>query len=89
MAVHNLVSTFVLGFLPPPGVQLLVEDKVVGLHSSEQVEVTLVAYSSRCTTCLLVPKPTPLKMLTFYPLHRFCSNMAHFKGIEALISDPF
>ena len=43
MAVHNLVSTFVLGFLAPPGVQLLVEDEVVGLHSSEQVELTLVA----------------------------------------------
>ena len=49
VAAHNLVSTFVLGFLAPAGVQLLVEDEVVGLHSSEQVEVTLVAYySARC-----------------------------------------
>ena len=47
MAAHNLVSTIVLGFLTPPGVQLLVEDEVVGLHSSEQV-MTLVAYSARC-----------------------------------------
>ena len=30
MAAHNLVSTFVLGFLPPTGVQLLVEDEAVG-----------------------------------------------------------
>ena len=51
VAAHNLVSTFVLGFLAPAGVQLLVEDEVVGLHSSEQVEVTLVAYYSAC--CLL------------------------------------
>ena len=47
MAAHNLVSTFVLGFLSPTGIQLLVEDEVVGLHSSEQVEVTLVAYPAR------------------------------------------
>ena len=41
----------------------------------------------------LVPNLTPLKMLTkmltFFHMHRFCSNMAHFKGMEALISDPF
>ena len=53
MAAHNLVSTFVLGFLPPTGIQLLVEDEVVGLHSSERVEVTLVAYYS--ARCLLAP----------------------------------
>ena len=52
VAAHNLVLTFVLGFLAPASVQLLVEDEVVGLHSSEQVEVTLVAYSARC---LLAP----------------------------------
>ena len=58
MAAHNLVSTIVLGFLTPPGVQLLVEDEVVGLHSSE--EVTLVAYSARC---LLAPYFWGLRVL--------------------------
>ena len=54
MATPHLASTFVLGFLAPSGVQLLVvEDEVVGLHSSEQVEVTLVAYySARCLLAL-------------------------------------
>ena len=61
MAAHNLVSTFVLGFLPPPGVQLLVEDEVVGLHSSERVEVTLVAYYS--ARCLLAPYFWGLRVL--------------------------
>ena len=27
--------------------------------------------------------------LTFLPMHRFCSHMAHFNGMWALISDPF
>ena len=58
MAAHNLVSTIVLGFLTPPGVHLLVEDEVVGLHSSE--EVTLVAYSARC---LLAPYFWGLRVL--------------------------
>ena len=60
MAAHNLVSTIVLGFLTPPGVHLLVEDEVVGLHSSEQVEVTLVVYSARC---LLAPYFWGLRVL--------------------------
>ena len=58
MAAHNLVSTIVLGFLTPPGVQLLVEDEVVDLHSSE--EVTLVVYSARC---LLAPYFWGLRVL--------------------------
>ena len=61
MAAHNLVSTIVLGFLTPPGVQLLVEDEVVGLHSSEQVKVTLVAYYS--ARCLLAPYFWGLRVL--------------------------
>ena len=60
MAAHNLVSTFVLGFLPPPpGIQLLVEDEVVGLHSSERVEV-VAYYSARC---LLAPYFWGLRVL--------------------------
>ena len=61
MAAHNLVSTFVLGFLPPTGVQLLVEDEVVGLHSPKRVEVTLVAYYS--ARCLLAPYFWGLRVL--------------------------
>ena len=30
---------------------------------------------------------TPIEIPLY--MHRFCSNMAHFKGIEALISDQF
>ena len=30
---------------------------------------------------------TPIEIPLY--MHRFCSNMAHFTGIEATISDPF
>ena len=30
---------------------------------------------------------TPIEIPLY--MHRFCSNMAHFKGIEAIISDTF
>ena len=39
----------------------MVEDEVVGLHSSEQVEVTLVAYYS--ARCLLAPYFWGLRVL--------------------------
>ena len=60
MAAHNLVY-FRSGLPAPSGVQLLVEDEVVGLHSSEQVEVTLVAYYS--ARCLLAPYFRGLRVL--------------------------
>ena len=57
---------------------------------SQKVVIWSTSYDTlRVCVVGLVPKPTPLKMLTFSPMHRFCSNMAHFKGIEALISDQF
>ena len=36
----------------------------------------------------LVFKIYTIEMLTFLPMHRFCSNIAHFNGMEALTSDP-
>ena len=30
-----------------------------------------------------------IEMLTLVRVHRFCSNMAHFNGIDALTSDQF
>ena len=60
--LHTILS--LLSFwasCPPPGVQLLVEDEVVGLHSSERVEVTLVAYYS--ARCLLAPYFWGLRVL--------------------------
>ena len=71
---------------------------VVGFSSVVVLFVALLEVLKPPTTlrvCVvgLVPNLTPLKMLTkmltFFHMHRFCSNMAHFKGMEALISDPF
>ena len=57
--LHKILSQLLCwASWPPPGVQLLVEDEVVGLHSSE--EVTLVAYSARC---LLAPYFWGLRVL--------------------------
>ena len=55
MAVHDLLSTFGLGLLLVENLEFVEveDDEVVGLHSSERVEVTLVAYYS--ARCLLAP----------------------------------
>ena len=34
-------------------------------------------------------KSCTIEMLTLSPMHRCCTNMAHFNGMEALASDPF
>ena len=48
-------------------------------------------YGSALRVCVVGDghKFCTIEMLTLVRVHRFCSNMAHFKDMDTHISDPF